>query len=166
MSRTFTPARSGVPASIAVAAVALAACGDDTTSATASAPRTVEIEMSDIAYSPDEVDLQAGETVRFVVRNKGAVTDDAFIGDEDGESGAYAAAWAIEGSASIRTTASFPALAPLRCDSSLAEAPSAQCRVTLQTSAFSSTLQRRSVRDHEPICSFTLRASTVTVLNA
>lgn len=77
-----TPIRL-MTASIAVAALGLAACGDDnTTAGTASAPRTVEIEMRDIAFSPDEVDVQAGETIRFVFQNKGAVTHNAFIGDE------------------------------------------------------------------------------------
>jgi len=45
-------------------------------------PRTVEIEMRDIAYVPTSVDVKRGETVRFVFTNKGAVTHDAFIGDE------------------------------------------------------------------------------------
>jgi uncharacterized cupredoxin-like copper-binding protein len=77
-------------AALAVGALTLAACGDDddTTAATESSagtessPRTVEIDMLDIEFSPDEVDVEAGETVRFVFHNEGAVTHDAFIGDE------------------------------------------------------------------------------------
>ncbi len=78
-----TPIRL-VTATVAVAALGLAACGDDnsTVAGTQSEPRTVEIEMRDIAFSPDALDVQAGETVRFVFHNKGAVRHDAFIGDE------------------------------------------------------------------------------------
>lgn len=80
MTRTTTRLAVAV---IAVAAVTIAACGStDTTAGTTSAPRTVDIEMRDIAFSTDKVDVKAGETIRFVFRNKGAVTHDAFIGDE------------------------------------------------------------------------------------
>lgn len=72
-----------ITATVLLAAVGLSACSDDsTTTATDSAPRKVEIEMRDIAFSPDEVDVAAGETVRFVFTNAGAITHDAFIGDE------------------------------------------------------------------------------------
>lgn len=67
----------------AAAALLLAACGDDDTNTTAgSGTRTIEIEMRDIEFSPDEVEVEAGETVRFVFHNVGAVRHDAFIGDE------------------------------------------------------------------------------------
>jgi uncharacterized cupredoxin-like copper-binding protein len=46
-----------------------------------SAGRTIEIEMQDIAYEPDRVTVEAGETVRFVFTNTGEVTHDAFLGD-------------------------------------------------------------------------------------
>ena len=75
-----------IAATLVTAALLLAACGSD--SDTASPPagdgdaRTIEIEMSDNAFSPQAVDVQAGETVRFVFDNTGAVTHDAFIGDE------------------------------------------------------------------------------------
>lgn len=75
-----------ITAVLVVTAFALAACGDDddTDSAvgTESAPRTVDIDMMDIEFSPDEVNVQAGETVRFVFQNKGAIAHDAFLGDE------------------------------------------------------------------------------------
>ena len=68
---------------LAVAAVTLAACGDDSDDTTAgTGTRTVEIEMRDIEYSPDTVQVEAGETVRFVFHNVGAVAHDAFVGDE------------------------------------------------------------------------------------
>lgn len=57
----------------------LAACGgSDNRAETA---RTVEIDMLDIALSPDTINVEQGETVRFVFTNKGKVPHDAFIGD-------------------------------------------------------------------------------------
>lgn len=68
---------------LVIAGLALAACGDDSDNDTeASGTRTIEIEMRDVEFSPDEVQVEAGETVRFVFENTGAVTHDAFIGDE------------------------------------------------------------------------------------
>jgi len=69
----------------ALALVVLAACGSSDGSSTAAGPtdaRTVEIEMRDIAFSPTSVDVRAGEKVRFVFKNTGALTHDAFIGDQ------------------------------------------------------------------------------------
>ena len=69
--------------------VILAACGgdDDDTAADAAggveADRTIEIEMVDIAFEPSEVEVVAGETVRFVFTNAGEIPHEAFIGDED-----------------------------------------------------------------------------------
>lgn len=61
--------------------------GGEKTSATApttapSGVRTVRIEMRDIAFSPNRVEVRAGETVRFVFHNAGKIRHDAFIGDE------------------------------------------------------------------------------------
>ncbi|MGQ0431142.1 MAG: cupredoxin domain-containing protein [Microthrixaceae bacterium] len=71
---------------LAVAVLALAACGDDSDDTTArTGTRTIEIEMRDIAFSPESVRVEAGETVRFVFHNVGAVTHDAFIGDESAQ---------------------------------------------------------------------------------
>ena len=64
--------------------VLLAACGsgDDGPALTsAGEDRTIEIEMRDIAFSPDKVDVRAGEKIRFVFTNTGQLTHDAFIGD-------------------------------------------------------------------------------------
>ncbi len=80
---TRTPIR--LVSALLAATVLLAACGDDSDDDATSAPggtRTVEIDMRDIAFAPDEVQVDAGETVRFVFRNMGAVPHDAFIGDE------------------------------------------------------------------------------------
>lgn len=75
---------------LAVSALMLlaAACGSSdngavvTVPTSGGTPRTVEIEMRDIAYVPTSVDVKRGETVRFVFTNKGAVAHDAFIGDK------------------------------------------------------------------------------------
>ena len=70
----------------AAAVLLLAACGDDDSETTAgSGTRTIEIEMRDIEFSPDEVSVEPGETVRFVFQNSGAVAHDAFIGDEEAQ---------------------------------------------------------------------------------
>lgn len=80
-------------ARLALASAALllvGACGGDdddsdqvgnATEETSPATRTIEIEMHDIAFSTDQVDVQAGETVRFLFRNTGKIKHDAFIGD-------------------------------------------------------------------------------------
>ena len=69
---------------VLAALVLLAACGSDDESpgAGASAGRTVEVEMRDIAYSVTSVDVRVGETVRFTFKNAGQVEHDAFIGDQ------------------------------------------------------------------------------------
>jgi len=63
----------------------LAACGSSDESPTSSASgdeRVVEVEMRDIAFAPTAIDVRAGEKVRFVFKNTGQVTHDAFLGDE------------------------------------------------------------------------------------
>ena len=69
---------------LAVGSVSLAACGggSDDGEAASSADRTVEIEMRDIAFAPNRVEVRSGESIRFVFRNVGKVDHDAFIGDE------------------------------------------------------------------------------------
>jgi len=62
-------------------AAACGSTGEDTTDERGGDARTVEIDMRDIAYSPDTVTVAAGETVRFVFTNTGEVAHDAFIGD-------------------------------------------------------------------------------------
>jgi uncharacterized cupredoxin-like copper-binding protein len=63
----------------------LGACGsgDDAPAvAPAGEDRTIEVEMRDIAFAPTAVDVRAGEKVRFVFKNTGQLTHDAFIGDQ------------------------------------------------------------------------------------
>ena len=63
----------------------LGACGsgDDAPAvAPAGEDRTIEVEMRDIAFAPTAVDVRAGEKVRFVFKNTGQLTHDAFVGDQ------------------------------------------------------------------------------------
>lgn len=73
---------------LAATALALAACGgsggtDERTGTgdPPAAPRDVHVSMVDNAYSPSTVDVEAGETVRFVIHNDGSVRHDALLGD-------------------------------------------------------------------------------------
>lgn len=45
------------------------------------ADRTVEVEMSEFAFTPEHVTVEAGETVRFVFTNTGEVAHEAVLGD-------------------------------------------------------------------------------------
>lgn len=67
-------------------AVTMAACGSDAGSdpvgGPADGPRTIEVTMTDMAYSPSELDVAAGETVKFVFRNDGAVRHEAVFGNQ------------------------------------------------------------------------------------
>ncbi len=61
----------------------VAACGgggDDV--ATPNDDGVVEITMKDNSFDPDEVEVEAGQTVTFRFRNEGDVEHDAFIGTE------------------------------------------------------------------------------------
>jgi uncharacterized cupredoxin-like copper-binding protein len=53
---------------------------------TAGATRTVNVQMSDLAFTPGNIEVRAGETVKFVFTNKGLVDHDAFIGDTAAQS--------------------------------------------------------------------------------
>lgn len=77
---------------VAAMAVLVAACGDDGPVAkgsgigspvgTPESPRTIEIAMVDIAFEPTDVTVEAGETVRFIFTNDGAIEHEATFGDE------------------------------------------------------------------------------------
>lgn len=71
---------------IVASVVTLAACGGDGGSDPAGGssgePRTVEVSMTDMAYTPASLDVAAGETVRFVFRNDGAVRHEAVFGNQ------------------------------------------------------------------------------------
>eukprot|EP01038_Epipyxis_sp_PR26KG_P002571 gene2571-3634_t len=42
--------------------------------------RTVDVEMGDIFFMPKNIDVKPGETIRFVLRNKGALLHEFNIG--------------------------------------------------------------------------------------
>ncbi len=64
-------------------ATTLVACGDTPTPPDQARTRNVEVSMTDMAFSPAELDVTAGETVRFVFRNDGAVSHEAVFGNVD-----------------------------------------------------------------------------------
>mgnify|MGYP000330176643 CR=1 FL=1 len=83
-----------VPRPVSVAAclavlLLVASCGSDDDSASSppgdSSARTVEIEMRDIEFSPTTVDVEEGETIRFLFRNTGEVAHEAYIGDAEAQ---------------------------------------------------------------------------------
>lgn len=58
--------------------------GMDHTSAAAaggSVTRTVEVTMADINFDVPRIDVKAGQTIRFVFRNRGKLVHEAVIGD-------------------------------------------------------------------------------------
>jgi len=65
----------------------LSACGSRGQAATS--PKgpvtTVNVEMRDIAFDPPTLAVSSGQTVRLVFTNKGKLTHDAFIGDEQAQ---------------------------------------------------------------------------------
>ena len=65
----------------ASAALIATACGSGGGPTAAEDARTVEIDMVDLAFTPDAVKVALGETVRFVFANRGEVAHDAFVGD-------------------------------------------------------------------------------------
>lgn len=42
---------------------------------------TVEVEMTEFAFDPDEITVPVGEPIRFVFRNAGAIDHEAMVGD-------------------------------------------------------------------------------------
>lgn len=69
---------------LASLALLAGACGsgDDGGDAAGEDARTVEVTMRDIDFDPAAITVEAGETVRFVFVNEGALVHDAFLGDE------------------------------------------------------------------------------------
>ena len=68
----------------AASAATLTACGSvdsQVFGGPVDAQRTIEVSMTDMAFTPGTVDVEPGETVTFVFRNDGAVRHEAVIGD-------------------------------------------------------------------------------------
>jgi uncharacterized cupredoxin-like copper-binding protein len=79
--------RLRLAAAVAAVALLITACGgtDEPNSDGANADRTIEVDMVDIAFEPDTLEIEEGQTVRFVFSNAGEVAHDAFIGDSDAQ---------------------------------------------------------------------------------
>lgn len=77
------PFPRGVVVGLLTASLAVAACGDDDVSSADGDVRTIEVEMLDIAFEPTTIDVEEGETIRFVFTNSGAVTHEAYLGTPD-----------------------------------------------------------------------------------
>lgn len=85
---TSTGLRPFLTAAAAAIFLVVAACGGDDGvkgAAGGEADRTVEIEMVDIAFKPNQLSVKAGETIRFVFPNRGEIEHEAVIGDEEAQ---------------------------------------------------------------------------------
>jgi len=69
-------------ASVVALAVLLGACGGGDSVNNAGGARTIDIDMRDNDFSQASITVKAGEQIQFVFHNKGAVTHDAYIGDD------------------------------------------------------------------------------------
>ena len=75
--------RTGLAIAPVVAlAVLLGACGGGDAVKNAGGARTIDIDMRDNDFSQASITVKAGEQIQFVFHNKGAVTHDAYIGDD------------------------------------------------------------------------------------
>ena len=61
---------------LAIAAVAVVADEDGTTTATANAPVSMTVELGDLFVKPSKIEVPAGAPVRLTVHNRGKVTHD------------------------------------------------------------------------------------------
>ncbi|WP_157965440.1 cupredoxin domain-containing protein [Euzebya rosea] len=85
----MTTTRRRWPLTLALVAITAMACaapdaGSDPASdsgATAAPGRTVEVTMTDLAFSPASITVADGETVRVRFTNDGELPHDAFVGD-------------------------------------------------------------------------------------
>lgn len=68
--------------SLLLTLVATACGGDD---GGEDATRTIEVDMVDIAFEPSSIDVEAGETVRFVFSNEGEAVHEGYLGDEQAQ---------------------------------------------------------------------------------
>lgn len=71
---------------IIAAAALMGACAQQ--GADPTGVREIEVAMTDeLRFEPDVITVAAGETVRFVVRNTGAIDHEFLIGDEAAQAG-------------------------------------------------------------------------------
>lgn len=62
-------------------ALTLTGCGTDSAETVAGDDGVVEVTMLDTRFEPDQIRVDAGQTVTFQFRNDGALPHEAFIGD-------------------------------------------------------------------------------------
>jgi uncharacterized cupredoxin-like copper-binding protein len=68
---------------VVLVAVGLVACGGET-AGTADNPRTIEVQaLDELRFDPSEITVKAGETIRFVVSNPGALVHEFVLGPEN-----------------------------------------------------------------------------------
>jgi plastocyanin len=60
----------------------LAACGQNTTANTGASGRVVDMDMTDNAFSPKQLQVAKGEMVTLRFHNKGSAVHEAVIGDD------------------------------------------------------------------------------------
>ena len=75
---------TGAAGAMFLLAVLLTGCGGDDVPR---ASRTIEVQMTDNVFSPDSIDVAAGETIRFEFANDGEVVHEAFVGTEEQQMG-------------------------------------------------------------------------------
>ena len=76
------PTKTALIAGGFVLALVVAACGDDGAPGTIDEPRTIEITaLDELAYDPASIEVEPGETVRFVITNEGEVEHEFVVGD-------------------------------------------------------------------------------------
>jgi uncharacterized cupredoxin-like copper-binding protein len=131
---------SRLGAILTVGALVVAACGgdsggsDESGGLTSSGPedtdsagtRTVEVEMRDNEFSPDQVEVSEGERVRFVFTNEGQATHDAVVGDEAAQA---------EHEAEMRATESEPEHGTMSTMSHGSEAEGSEAAITVDPGA-------------------------------
>ena len=85
MPRTLNLSLAALLAGVLAACSAAATSSPGTPSGAAS-PRVIGVTMTEgRRFEPDSIELSRGETVRFEVRNAGAIRHEFFIGDEDAQ---------------------------------------------------------------------------------
>lgn len=78
------PTRIALFAGALMFTLVLAACGEDGGPGTGDDPRTIEVAaLDELAYDPASIEVEAGETVRFVVTNDGETDHEFVVGDTE-----------------------------------------------------------------------------------
>ena len=78
-----TPARAcAAVAGIVLAAIATGCGGDHGASVVPPSDRTIQVTMTDNAFTPTTLDVAKGETVTFSFTNTGATVHEAVVGDD------------------------------------------------------------------------------------